>query len=115
MGAEGIQVSVMIIGMKVCIVETLWMGGDVIRVSMIFFNVKEQQITSIGTLTTSFCSSGSQKKEYSDSGFGCRDVGDAVIFEGEVTSFVSLALGFQKRTDRRQTSYMETPARWRLS
>ncbi len=49
-------------------------------------------------VATSFVSPGSQKKVYlEDSDFRCRDVEDAVNFIGEVTSFVSLASGFQKK------------------
>ncbi len=73
------------------------MGGDAIPVLVIFSNVKEQQITSFGTLSASFCSSGTQKKEYSETSFGCRDVGDALILDGKATSFMFSASGFQKK------------------
>ncbi len=48
-------------------------------------------------VATSFTSSDSQKKVNSDSEFRCGDVGVAVTFFGEVTSFVSSTSGFQKK------------------
>ncbi len=45
-------------------------------------------------VATSFVSSGSQKKEYSEVDFGCID---AVTFIGEVTLFFSSASRFQKK------------------
>ncbi len=64
---------------------------------MIFSDVKEQEITSIGTLLAWFCSSGSQKKEYLEDGFECEDVVDVVFLDREAISFFSSALGFQKK------------------
>ncbi len=55
-------------------------------------------------VATSFDSSGSQKKENSESGFGCRDAIDAVIFDRDATSLVSSASGFQKK-ERSETGF----------
>ncbi len=95
-GVDEIWVSMMRLGMKARTGETCWTGGKGIQVSVIFSDVKEQQITSFGTLSASFCSSGTQKKEYSDSVFRCKDAIDAVTFNEEAILFVSSALGFQK-------------------
>ncbi len=72
---------------------------------MIFFDVKEQQITSKGTLSACFCSSGSQKKVNSDSAFGSGDVIEAVILDREVILYVFSASGFQKK-ERSETGFV---------
>ncbi len=48
-------------------------------------------------IATSFVSSGSQKKVYSEVDFGCRDDGDEVTFVREAISFDSSASEFQKK------------------
>ncbi len=48
-------------------------------------------------VATSFVSSDSQKKEYSDSDFRFVDVGEVETFDGEAFSFVFSASGFQKK------------------
>ncbi len=54
---------------------------------------------------TSFDSSGSQKKENSEEGFGCGDTGDVVNFDRDATSFFSSASGLQKK-DRSEMSFI---------
>ncbi len=102
------------------IVETLWMGGDVIRVSVMQFGVMTctdetcwigtvgtlQVMIGIGTgaesfailgaffVVTSSVSLDSQKKENSEDDVVC---GGVETFEGEATLFMSLTSGFQKK------------------
>ncbi len=56
-------------------------------------------------VASSFISSGDQKKEYSGSVFGSRDVDDVEILDGEATLFISSASGFQKK-DRSETDFV---------
>ncbi len=74
---------------------------------MIGFGISVVNFATGGTffVVTSFASSGSQKKVYSDSSFGSRDDEDAVNFDGDVTSFVSSALGIQKK-ERSEMSFI---------
>ncbi len=71
---------------------------------MIGFGISAENFLISGTffIATSFASSGSQKKEYSEVDFGCVD---AVTFIGEVTSFFSSTSGLQKK-DRSETSFI---------
>ncbi len=62
MGGDGIRASEMRFGMTVQTDEIRWTEGDAISILMILSDVKEQEITSLGTLPTCFCSSDSQKK-----------------------------------------------------
>ncbi len=55
-------------------------------------------------MVTSLTSSGSQKKENSESDFRCIDARDVVTFDGEATSFMSSASGFQKK-DRSEMDF----------
>ncbi len=76
---------------------------------MIGFGISVENFSISGTffIATSFDSStlGSQKKENSDFGFGCGDVGDVVIFIEEVISYVFSALGIQKK-ERSEMSFV---------
>ncbi len=66
---------------------------------MIGFGFSAENFLTLGALfvATSFVSSGSQKKENSDSSFRSGDVGEVVTFDGDAISFVSSASGFQKK------------------
>ncbi len=81
--------------------------GVAIEVSMIGFGVGVENFSTGGTffISTSFVSSGSQKKENSDSDFRRRDDGNGVTFVGEAISFVSSVSGFQKN-DRSETDFV---------
>ncbi len=83
------------------------MGADGILHVMIGFGTSAGIFATSGAffVATSLDSSDSQKKEYSEVGFGCRDTGDVVIFDGEATSFISSSSGFQKKTDRKRLSF----------
>ncbi len=74
---------------------------------MIGFGISGVNFVTEGSffVVTSFVSSGSQKKVYSEVDFGCRHVEDAVIFDEEMTWFVFLASGFQRK-DRSETSFI---------
>ncbi len=74
---------------------------------MIGIGTGDENFAISGTLfvVSSFISSGCQKKENSDSVFSCGDVGDVGTLEGEVTSFVFLALGIQKK-DRSEMDFV---------
>ncbi len=65
-----------------------------------------ENFATLGALfvATSVVSSGVQKKEYSGSSFGGKDVGDAVTFVGETISFKFSALGIQKK-ESSETSF----------
>ncbi len=97
MGGDEIRDSEMNIGVMAHTGETCWTEGDAIQVLMILSDVKEQEITSIGTLSAWFCSLGTQKKESSETRFGIGDVDDVGTLEGEATLFVSSTSGFQKK------------------
>ncbi len=107
MGSEGIQVSAMSIRVRASIVETRWIGTVETCEMEIRCGTGAVNSATSGALfvATSFDSSGSQKKEYSDSDFGCRDVGDVVTFIGDATSLVSLASEFQKK-DRSEMGFV---------
>ncbi len=80
MGSEGIRVSAMNIGVKAHTGVTCWMGTIGTLHVMIGFGISAENFLTGGALfvATSFDSSGSQKKENLEDGFGCRDVGDVV-------------------------------------
>ncbi len=77
---------------------------------MIGFGIGAENFAISGAflIATSFISSDSQKKENSETGFGCGDAGDAVILDGEATSFMSSASGFQKKGQIRDGFRMHT-------
>ncbi len=76
MGAIGIQVSVMPIGVLACIKETFWIGTMGIEISETGIGTDAENFSTSVVLfevTSSVSSaSGSQKKERSDMGFGCK-------------------------------------------
>ncbi len=101
MGDEVIQVLVMNIGVTAHTEETHWMGGEGTLIVMIGFRISVVNFATGGRffVATSFIllASGSQKKEYSDDWFGCRDVVDVEILDGEATLFMFSASGIQKK------------------
>ncbi len=108
---EVTEVEMIRVGEMECIVETTWMGGDWIRTSEMRFGLKVRTVVtcSMGgdatlNVTTGFgrgaenfvssgalfiatslvsSSSGSQKKESSETCFRHGDTGDEVNFEGD--------------------------------
>ncbi len=74
---------------------------------MIGFGFSEVNFSTGGVffMANSFISSGSQKKDTSDSGFRGRDADEVETFDGEAFSFVSSASGFQKN-DRSEMSFV---------
>ncbi len=86
-------------GVKAFIEETRWTGAVRTLHEMIGFGTGAVNFSTSGAVfvATSFVSSGSQKKENSDSSFGRGDDGDALIFIGEATLFMSSVSGFQKK------------------
>ncbi len=87
--------SVMWFGVKACTVVACWTGGDGTLNVMMRFGIGEANFSTEGALfvATSSASWGVQKKEYSEDGVGCGDVG---TFDGDAISFVFSASGFQK-------------------
>ncbi len=71
---------------------------------MIGFGFGVENVVTSGTLfvVTLFASWGAQKKEYSEDGVGCGDVG---TFDEDAISFMFSASGFQKK-DRSETDFM---------
>ncbi len=73
---------------------------------MIGFGIGAENFSILGALfvATLLESSDSQKKVNSGSSFRCGDVRDVVTFDGEATSFMSSASGFQKN-ENSQTGF----------
>ncbi len=99
MGGEGIHASLMRFGVKACIDETFWTEGEGTLHVMICFRISGENFSISGTffIATSLVSSGSQKKDTSDSGFRGRDADEVETFDGEAFSFMSSVSGFQKK------------------
>ncbi len=99
MGGEAIRTSVMRFVVKVCIEETLWTGGEGILYVMIGIGTGAMNFSTGGSFfaVTSFVSSGSQKKVYSEDRFGSGDVREVVTFDRKAISFDSSASGFQMK------------------
>ncbi len=83
------------------------MGGDATLNVTIGFGTGAENFLNSGAffIAISFISSGTQKKENSESDFGRRDDRDGVTFDGEAISFMSSASGFQKK-DRSEMDFI---------
>ncbi len=106
-GGEGIRTSVMGFGARTHTGMTHWIGGEGTVHVMIGIGTGAENFATGGSffVATSSDSSGVQKKVYSETRFGIGDVDDVETFEGEATSFVSLASGSQKK-DRSEMDFM---------
>ncbi len=89
------------------------MGGEGTLIVMIGSGISAMNFSNSGAffIAISFISSGSQKKENSET---CFRNGDVETFVGEVISFVSSASEFQKKRGWRWVSYEESLAMRRV-
>ncbi len=107
MGGETICVSVMRFGVKACIDKTFWMGGEGTLHATIGIGTGAVNFATSGTffVAISLASSGSQRKESSESDFRCGDAVEVETFDGEAISFDSSASGIQKK-ERSKTDFV---------
>ncbi len=105
MGGEGIRDSMMNIGVMAHTGMTCWIGAVGTLHVMIVFGIGVENFVTSGTffVAISFISLGVQKKEYSEDGIGCGDVG---TFNEDAISFMFSASEFQKK-DKSETDFMQ--------
>ncbi len=106
MGGDEIRTSEMMFGMVACTDETFWTGAVGTLQETIGFGMGTENFATSGALfvATSFTSSGTQKKENSETRFRIGDVDDVGALE-RGASYVFSASGFQKN-ERSETAFV---------